>query len=201
MTPPRSLHSALDTFASIHASDPREVTVHGSRMTHSQRYHQALQRWVDKLDPAASDALKLAAASQHLRRWAVPRDSYPMGRAGYKKWRTDLLRRHADEAAEVMTRAGLDADTVAQVRALITKDNLRNDPDMQLFEDAICLAFLECELLEFAAGQSQEKLARILRKTWRKMTDSGQQHARQLLASLPEAAQPTLQQVIQLAGL
>ncbi len=198
MTP---LQTALNAFASIHASDPRQVSAAAGPMTHSQRYHQALQRWVARLDPAPSEALQLAAASQHLQRWTVPRDSYPMGRAGYKKWRTDLLRRHAEQAAGVMAAAAIDVATIEVVRALITKDNLSDDPQMQLFEDAICLAFLECELLEFAAEQSQDKLARILRKTWRKMTESGQRHARELLATLPADAQPTLAEVVRLAGL
>ena len=38
--------------------------------------------WVRKLAPDAGEALLLAARAHHIRRWTVPRASYPDGRAG-----------------------------------------------------------------------------------------------------------------------
>ena len=35
------------------------------------------------------ETLLLAARAHHLRRWELPRDSYPVGRAGYLRWRRD----------------------------------------------------------------------------------------------------------------
>ena len=51
------------------------------------------EAWVTRLDPDASTALRLAARAHHLRRWVVPRASYPHGRAGYLRWRRDQKQR------------------------------------------------------------------------------------------------------------
>ena len=64
--------------------------------------------WVVRLDPDASAALRLAARAHHLRRWVVPRSSYPEGRAGYLRWRRDQKQRHAAELRRSSERAGVD---------------------------------------------------------------------------------------------
>jgi hypothetical protein len=48
-------------------------------------------------------------------------------------------------------------------------------------EDALCLAFLEHELREFAERHDDDKLVRILRKTWKTMSE----RARELALTLP----------------
>src|SRR5207237_8811472 len=107
-------------------------------------------RWLDRLEPAASEALRLAVRCQHLRRWVIPRSTFPMTRAGYHQWRTTLARFHADEAAKVLGDAGYDDATVARVRALVRKEGLKTDPETQTLEDVACLVFLEDELADFA---------------------------------------------------
>ena len=56
----------------------------------------------ERLLEAPSDALRIAARAHHLRRWEVPRSSYPEGRAGYLRWRRDQKARHAREVADVL---------------------------------------------------------------------------------------------------
>ena len=55
--------------------------------------------------------------------------------------------------------------------------------------------------IQFAAGQSDRKLGQILHKTWGKMTPQGQEHARGLLAQLPEEASSQLAEALQIAKL
>ncbi len=40
--------------------------------------------------PNASEEIQLATKAQHICRWKMPRESYPMDRVGYLKWREDL---------------------------------------------------------------------------------------------------------------
>lgn len=56
------------------------------------------------------------------------------------------------------------------------------DPEMHLFEDAICLTFLSTQYTQFAETmmdeeEDTEKLVKITKKTWDKMTCLGREIA------------------------
>lgn len=138
---------------------------------------ERLSRWILRLEPDASEALRLAARCQHLRRWEIPRDSYPAGRLGYLEWRKALGKFHADRAAEILSGVGYGSDIIERVRAINQKKALKLDSDVQAMEDALCLVFLEYEADEFAAKHSADKVVDILRKTWRKMSERGRNEA------------------------
>lgn len=148
---------------------------------------ERLSRWVARLAPDAPEALELAARCQHLRRWEIPRSSYPEGRIGYLEWRKELSQFHAARAGEILREVGYDAETIERVALINQKRALKLDPDVQTMEDALCLAFLEHEIDEFAAKHSEEKLIDILQKTWRKMSDRG--HAEALALPLSPGVQ------------
>jgi hypothetical protein len=97
--------------------------------------------------------------------------------AGYKRWRNALARQHADEAEEILRAVGYDGDVALRVRALLLKRGLGVDDEVQTFEDAICLVFLELQLEDFRQRHDAEKLVTILQKTWAKMSPRGQRHA------------------------
>lgn len=162
------------------------MEVDGARVPWSVHYHSRLLHWVLELDPGASDALRLAAACQHVRRWEVPRSDYEEGRAGYKRWRSDLAKRHAEIARETLEEAGYGEETMGRVERLLRKLGLARDPEVQLFEDAICLAFFENEYVDLAAKHDDAKVADILRKTWTKMSSAGHTAALALIARLPD---------------
>ena len=77
------------------------------------------------------------------------------------------------------------AETIEPVKNLLLKKGLRSDPDMQTLEDAAALVFLEFHFAEFAAREDMDdaKIIRILRKTWKKMTERG--HAAALELDFP----------------
>lgn len=139
---------------------------------------ERLARWVERLEPNASEALRLAAHCQHLERWKIPRSDFPEGRTGYLQWRTQLGRFHAARAREVLTGLGYDEATVTAVERIATKQNLRSNHDSQTMEDALCLVFLEFELDDFMRKYPDEaKAIDILQKTWRKMSARGHEAA------------------------
>ena len=165
---------AIRLIDAANAGDPKgEAIIYAMRMT----------GWLDRLDPAASTALRLAARAQHVRRWEVPRSTYPMTRAGYIRWRTDLGRFHAEVAGEILRAVGYDDPTVGRVQSLLRKENLKEDAETQTLEDVICLVFLENYFAQFARDKDEAKLVDILRKTWRKMSPRG--HAAALTIPLP----------------
>ena len=129
--------------------------------------------WVTQLDPNASAALRLAARAHHLRRWIVPRSSYPEGRPGYLRWRRDQKQRHATELREILERAGIEAAVVDRATAIVAKVGLGTDPDVQVFEDAVCLTFLETQLDETADRLDPDRMVGVIAKTLTKMSEGG----------------------------
>ena len=121
--------------------------------------------------------LRLAARSQHVQRWQIPRSSYPMNKSGYRNWRTQLNQFHAKTAADVLRQVNYDEYTVSRVQQILRKERLKIDSEVQHLEDAICLVFLELQLEEFSKKHPKEKLVNILRKTWNKMSSLGHQLA------------------------
>jgi hypothetical protein len=178
--------AALDRFGAAHREDPRTIQVGGVAMPWSVHYHERLAYWVRRFDPEASAPLRLAAACQHIRRWQVPRTDYEVGRRGYRKWRSDLAAMHARTAREVLSEVGYDGPTVARVEVLIRKVGLGSDPDVQLFEDAICMVFFESEYVDLASKHDDAKVVDILRRTWTKMSPKGHAAALALSAGLPD---------------
>src|SRR4051812_38267388 len=90
---------AIKQFDAANAHDPD-----GEALVYAQR----MSEWLDKLEPEASEALKLSARSQHVRRWEIPRNRYPMNRAGYHRWRSELAAFHAKVAGEILREVGYD---------------------------------------------------------------------------------------------
>ena len=171
---PTRLAAALAAIDAANAADPNTVPGDDGQPVASELlYGQRMSRWLDRLYPAAAEPLKLAARAQHVRRWEVPRNRYPMDRPGYHRWRTGLYTFHADTAAGLLRSVGYDDGTVERVRFLIRKEKLKADPDTQALEDTICLVFLENYFAAFSAKHEEDKVVAILRRTWAKMSDVG----------------------------
>jgi hypothetical protein len=172
------LERAQLVFDQLNGRDPVTELVDGVPRPRLLVQADRLSRWIERLDPGASEALRLAARCQHVERWTIARDDFPKGRVGYLQWRTKLGRFHADRAEGVLRGAGYDESVIQAVRRIVTKQNLHSNPDSQTMEDALCLVFLEFELDAFLAKHpEQDKAVEILQKTWKKMSPRGQKAA------------------------
>jgi hypothetical protein len=140
-------------------------------------YGRRMVDWARRLAPDASEVLLLAARAQHIRRWTVPRSSFPLDRVGYLKWREGLKTFHADTLAAIMAEAGYDADAVEKARSLIVRKNHSSEAEGQTLEDAACLVFLQFEFAEFSAKTEPDKMVEILRKSWGKMSPAAREQA------------------------
>lgn len=161
---------AIARFDAANAADPHQKElVYAERMT----------AWQEKLYPGASEPLRLAVRSQHIERWVIPRNEYPEGRQGYRQWRADLAKYHAERAGALMAETGYDEETIARVQALLRKEKLKVDPEAQALEDVACLVFLESYFADFAKRYTEDdaKIVDIVRKTWIKMSDRGHEAA------------------------
>ena len=188
--------AVLAQFEEVHREDPRTVILNGRLVPFSLHYHRRLTHWVGRLAEEPSDELLLATHCQHIRRWAIPRSRYPADRAGYKRWRKTLAQFHSQEAARILAEAGYPPASVERVGQLLRKIRMKLDPEVQLFEDAICLVFLENELADFSSKHDESKLVEILQKTWRKMSSDGRRTAQELVGSLPLSLQGLVQRAL-----
>jgi hypothetical protein len=134
-------------------------------------YSDKLTQWVFRLTPAPSEALRIAARGQHIGRWTIPRQSYPMDRSGYLRWREELKRFHAQTVGELMLKEGYTESEIDAVRRIILKKEFRADPDAQTVEDALCLIFLENQFEELRQKTLDPKMIDIIQKTWKKMSE------------------------------
>ena len=185
---PARFAAALRRFDDENTRDPNTELAAGAPQPRELLYARRLTDWVLRLQPDASEALRLAARCQHLCRWEIPRANYPMDRVGYLKWRAELKKFHAHKSAEILRELGYADELVAKVHALNLKQNFPNDPDGRVLEDALCLVFLEFQFAELATRTDDDKVINALRKSWQKMTEPARQAALKLSFGAREMA-------------
>jgi len=173
----------IASLDAVNAQDPNTLEYAGALRPKELLHAERASHWLEVLEPRASEALRLAVRAHHLRRWALPRSEYPAGRAGYHAWRRELQDRHAREAGGLIAEAGYDEETVLRVAELIRKR--ARDAEAQVFEDVLCLVFVEMQLESFAAAHESDKVVEILARTLPKMSA----RAIELAATLPASAE------------
>jgi hypothetical protein len=174
------LNATLSAFDEANLQDPNTEQVNGNAVAKEWIYGQRMSEQLHKFCQSPSETLQLAARSQHICRWKIPRSDYPMDRSGYKKWRLDLAQMHGDIAGEIMSHNGYEESIVTRVKDLLLKRSLKRDEEVQILEDVACLVFIEFYLEDFATKHDEDKLIDIIRKTWNKMSATGHEAALKL---------------------
>ena len=185
---------ARDLIDAAHAADPKRAPDgRAAELVYAER----MESWVVRAAESATPLLRLAARCQHLERWSVPRDSYPLDKPGYHAWRRSLYVKQADRAKALLLQAGVSATEATDVATWVSKTSLKTNPGTQALEDAACLVFLENEIQAFAAQHAEyprEKFVDIIRKTWKKISQRGQALAKTI--SLPPGIAALVQEAI-----
>ena len=164
---------AIARIDAANAADPNRVLADGVERAKEVVYSKRMTDWLAKLDPNASEAMRIAAHGQHICRWTIPRADFPMDRAGYHRWRSTCQKMHAERLGEIMRDCGYDDESIARVQSLVRKERMKLDPESQMLEDVVCLVFLENYFADFAKDHDEAKLVDIVRKTWKKMSSPG----------------------------
>jgi len=174
MTP---FQNASATIDAENVQDPNSEIylskTYPKELLYSNRMYERLMDFY----PNASEAIQIASKAQHICRWKMPRESYPMDRVGYLKWREDLKKFHAKMTTEILKKVGYSHEFMDRVSFLIEKKSLKKDAETQLLEDVICLVFLEYYFDPFVQKHDREKMKNIILKTWNKMSEAGHQKA------------------------
>ena len=172
MSDSERLRRALAAIDAANADDPQRIRVRGGLRPKELAHAELVSEWIERLRPDASEALRLAGRAHHVRRWEIPRDRYPQGRVGYHRWRRALQEHHARVAGEILGGEGYDPATIARVQEIVQKKALGRDPDVQVFEDALCLVFLETQFHDLADRFDEATLIDVTRKTLKRMSSA-----------------------------
>ena len=174
---PTRFETAIALIDKKNAEDENTYQVSGLEYPKELLYSQRMTRTLLRFEPNASKALQIAARAQHICRWKIQRDEYPMDRVGYLKWRETLKKMHADITGEILQQVNFDVQFTNRVQKIILKKLMKKNEESQTLEDTICLVFLDYYFDEFAAKHSDEKVIDILQKTWVKMSAKGHEAA------------------------
>ncbi|MDW5287681.1 DUF4202 domain-containing protein [Formosa sp. PL04] len=171
----------------------REIS-NGESMPKELLYSQRMTDCLLNYMPTASEVLQIAARAQHICRWEIPRNEYPMTKAGYMNWRNDLKKMHGNLTGEILESVDYETDFVERVQFLMSKKSFKKDPDSQTLEDVVCLVFLQYYFEDFATKHDEEKLIDIVQKTWNKMSDAA--HKKAMTLPFSEASFKLIQQAL-----
>ncbi len=174
---------AISAFDAYHEKDPNVETENGKVQPAELLYARRMSGRLLRFAPHSGESVKLAARCQHIGRWEIPRQKYPMDKKGYLQWRNEEKMHHSRIAEKILSDCGYDTGTITKVKDLLLKKQLYTNPDTQLLEDVACLVFIEYYLEEFAAKHSDAKVVDILQKTLKKMSVSAKNAVGQLKIS------------------
>jgi len=192
---PERFHQTLALFDAANSEDPNLDEGQPKELLYGRRMSDMIGRFA----PDASEASQLAVRAQHIKRWTVPRNTYPMTKEGYHAWRTGLYAFHADTAGELMRQAGHDNAMIERVKKAVGKRGIKVNPESQLLEDIANLVFIEHYMLAFAQSKpdyDEEKWLEIIRRTWGKMSKDAQAFALSGGIRLPESLVPLITKAI-----
>ncbi len=196
---PSTFDNAVALIDAANSEDPNQDTADGKEWPKELLYSHRMADMLQRYRPDAEDVMKLAIRSQHIQRWKSPRDAYPMDRIGYLKWRKDLYKFHADTAAALLEQAGYDEEAIDRLKVSVAKKKIKQNADTQLLEDVADLVFIEHYLQAFVDKHpeyDEDKWIDIIQKTWKKMSDQGQEFALSGSVKLPEPLVPLIQKAL-----
>lgn len=164
---------AIEAFDAYNQNDPNKEEYKGNVFSKEVLYAQRMTDRLNRYAPDAPDYVKLAARCQHIGRWEIGRDHFPMDKKGYLQWRNQEKIHHAKIAEEILKSCQYETEKIEKVKFLVLKKELFTNADTQLLEDVICLVFIEFYIEVFATKHDDNKVVDIIKKTLKKISPKG----------------------------
>ena len=203
MTSTDRLEQTIALIDQANSEDPnKQSDASGKEWPKELLYSVRMSDMLQRFAPDADDVASISMRGQHIKRWTSARNTFPMDRQGYLQWRTQLYKFHAETTAAIMQQTGYDAESIERVKKAVGKRGIKINSDTQLLEDVTDLVFIEHYMLAFAQKHpeySEEKWLDIVRKTWKKLSETAQQFALEGNITLPEPLVPLIQKALALS--
>jgi len=177
----QAVFSAIDD---INMQDPNQSIVDGKAQPKELLYGQYMTACLEQYWPESDQLLQIAVRAQHIKRWSLKRTEYEMGKKGYFQWRIAQGKFHAQLTKSLMIEHGFNEDDAETTASILRKEKLKSNLNSQTLEDVACLVFLQYYFDEFSTKHNEDKIIRILQKTWAKMSTKGHEIA--LSLTLPD---------------
>lgn len=190
--------AVIAAIDAANADDPRKTEVDGTARPYEIVYSERMTARLADMYPDASEVLRIAARAQHIRRWDIPRSTYPEGRNGYNDWRKACREHHGEVITKIMAGNGYSQDEIDRAVMLIKKEQLKKDRESQALENVVDVVFVEHYFDEFLGKYSQyddDKIVDIVGKTLRKMSPKGHQAA--LSLDLPDRTRDLIMKAVE----
>ena len=188
---------AIAAIDAANADDPFTLTIDGKDFPKELTHAEMMTRWVLQLDPNASEELQLAARAHHIRRWMIPRTTFPAGRSAYLRWRRALHAVHAELTAAILEECGYSRNSVAPRPPHWSPKPICSSPAIPTPRHSRTLSPWSSSIPNWSRCSTTSTIAssgRALGRTWRKMSPSGQAAARRL--ALSDRAVETLNRLV-----
>lgn len=193
------LKKAIELIDAANAEDPNKEMAEDKEWPKELLYSHRMTDMLERFAPDADDLAKIAMRAQHIERWKSPRSNYPMDRNGYLQWRTNLYKFHGESVGKILEQVGYDEEFIAKVKKAVGKRGIKVNPETQLLEDVTDLVFIEHYMMAFVSKHpeyDEDKWIDIIRKTWKKMSETAQQFALAGNIKLPEPLVPLIQKAV-----
>lgn len=154
----------------IHSSDNTLVNEDSGPISSELLYSNRMLSILEMLEPNSDYSTKLAAQCQHLKRWEIKRTEYPMTRQGYHQWRRVVMNHQLAQCKEVLIQSNIETDDIEEILSILRNQGNKMESKSQVIQDTACLVFVKWYLETFAVKHESSKVADILKKTKRKMS-------------------------------
>lgn len=109
-----TFYNASELIDAENAQDPNseiyQTKSYPKELLYSNRMYEKLMEF----HPDASEAVQIASKAQHICRWKIARESYPMDRLEYLKWREYLKKKYFKTTAEILEKVRYTTDFIAR---------------------------------------------------------------------------------------
>jgi hypothetical protein len=186
---------ALTEIEKAHSQDPSKEDMNGSLFPSELLYSKRMLSMLAMVSPDNSNTLKLAVQCQHLKRWNIPRANHPFTRRGYHHWRREVMEYQLEQTRLLLTDAQINNEDISWILNALKNQGDKSIPESQIIMDTACLVFLKWYMEPFARKHENEKVSDILKKTMRKMSETGLNLISKL--NLPASTQHVLSKAVQ----
>jgi len=164
---------AVSAINALHETDSNLDIVNGSEKPSELVYSQRMLETLAGFSSNADFALQLAVQCEHIERWKIARNLFPMDKPGYFQWRKAVMEFQLSRTVETLKTVGIDDADSAEVTDILSKKGKEKNDKAQIVEDVACIVFVQWYLEAFAAKHDFEKVVDIVRKTVKKMSNEG----------------------------
>jgi hypothetical protein len=164
---------AVSAINALHETDINLAIFNGSEMPSELVYSQRMLETLSGFSSNAGFALQLAVQCEHIERWKIARNLFPMDKPGYFQWRRAVMEFQLSRTVETLKTVGIDDADSAEVIDILSKKGKEKNVNAQIVEDVACIVFVQWYLEAFAAKHDFEKVVDIVRKTVKKMSNEG----------------------------